>query len=73
MTNPEEKQYYQRDIIRICQGRGFDPKEIDDFLNLYGRKSFGYTLQDVDQFEFAVNGPVMKRLHPNMISDQWFS
>ena len=73
MTNPEEKQYYQRDIIRICQGRGFDPKEIDDFLNVYGRKSFGYTLQDVDQFEFAVNGPVMKRLHPNMISDQWFT
>ena len=73
MTNPEEKQYYQRDIIRICQGRGWDPKEIDNFLNVYGRKSFGYTLQDVDQFEFAVNGPVMKRLHPNMISDQWFT
>ena len=73
MTNPEEKQYYQRDIIRICQGRGWDPKEIDDFLNVYGRMAYGYTLQDVDQFEFAVNGPVMKRLHPNMISDQWFT
>lgn len=73
MTNPEEKQYYQRDIIRICQGRGWDPKEIENFLNVYERKSFGYTMQDVDQFEFAVNGPVMKRLHPNMISDQWFT
>lgn len=73
MNDPEEKQYYQRDIIRICQMRGFDPKEINNFLNVYGRKSFGYTMQDVDQFEFAVNGPVMKRLHPNMISDQWFT
>lgn len=73
MTNPEEKQYYQRDIIRICQGRGWRPNEIENFLNVYGRKSFGYTMQDVDQFEFAVNGPVMKRLHPNMISDQWFT
>ena len=73
MNDPEEKKYYQRDIIRICQGRGWDPKEIDDFLNVYGRMAYGYTLQDVDQFEFAVNGPVMKRLHPNMISDQWFT
>lgn len=73
MNDPEEKQYYQRDIILICQRRGWNPKEIDDFLNVYGRKSFGYTLQDVDQFEFAVNGPVMKRLHPDMISQQWFS
>ena len=73
MNDPEEKKYYQRDIIRICQRRGWDPKEIDDFLNVYGRMAYGYTLQDVDQFEFAVNGPVMKRLHPNMISDQWFT
>ena len=73
MNDPEEKQYYQRDIILICQRRGWNPKEIDDFLNVYGRKSFGYTLQDVDQFEFAVNGPVMKRLHPDMITDQWFT
>lgn len=73
MNNPEEKKYYQRDIIRICQGRGWDPKEIENFLNVYDRMTFGYTLQDVDQFEFAVNGPVMKRLHPNMISDQWFT
>ena len=71
--NEENKQYYQRDIIRICQGRGWDPKEIENFLNVYGRKAFGYTLQDVDQFEYAVTGPVMKRLHPNMISDQWFT
>ena len=73
MNDPEEKQYYQRDIILICQRRGWNPKEIENFLNVYGRKSFGYTLQDVDQFEFAVNGPVMKRLHPDMISQQWFS
>lgn len=71
--NGEEKKYYQRDIIRICQDRGFDPKEIEDFLNLYGHMAYGYTLQDVDQFEYAVNGPVMKRLHPNMIADQWFT
>ena len=70
--NEEEKQYNQRDIRLICQRRGWDPKEIENFLNLYGRKAYGYTLQDVDQFEFAVNGPVMKRLHPNMIADQWF-
>ena len=69
--NPEERKYYQRDIIRICESRGFDAKEIEDFLNLYGHQAYGYTLQDVDQFEFAVNGPVMKRLHPNMIADQW--
>ena len=73
MNDPEEKKYNQRDIIRICQNRGFGPKEINDFLNLYDRMSFGYTLQMVDQFEFAVNGPVMKRLHPNMIAEQWFS
>ena len=73
MMNNEERKYYQRDIIRICQNRGFDPKEIEDFLNLYGHMAYGYTLQDVDQFEFAVNGPVMKRLHPNMIADQWFT
>ena len=73
MNDPEEKKYYQRDIILICQRRGWNPKEIENFLNVYGRKSFGYTLQDVDQFEFAVNGPVMKRLHPDMISQQWFS
>ena len=71
--NEEERKYYQRDIIRICQERGWDPKEINNFLNLYDRMTFGYTLQMVDQFEFAVNGPVMKRLHPNMIEDQWFS
>ena len=69
----EEQKYYQRDIIRICQERGFDPKEIEDFLNLYDRMTWGYTLQMVDQFEFAVNGPVMKRLHPNMIEDQWWT
>ena len=68
----EEQKFYQRDIIRICQDRGFDPKEIEDFLNLYGHIAWGYTLQMVDQFEFAVNGPVMRRLHPNMIQDQWF-
>ena len=73
MTNPEERKYYQRDIIRICQDRGFTPKDIENFLNLYNRMTYGYTLQDVDQFEFAINGPVMKRLHPNMISDQWMS
>ena len=71
MTNPEEKKHYKQDIIRICQGRGFDPNEIREFLNLYDNMTYGYTLQDVDQFEFAVNGPVMKRLHPNLISDQW--
>lgn len=73
MINPEEKKYYQRDIIRICQNRGWDPKEVQDFLNLYDRMTFGYTLQMVDQFEFAVNGPVMKRLHPNDIEEQWFT
>ena len=73
MTNPEEKKYYQRDIIRICQGRGFDPKEVNDFLTLYDHMTFGYTLQMVDQFEYAVNGPVMKRLHPNDIAEQWFT
>lgn len=72
MNDPEEKKYYQRDIIRICQSRGFDPKEIQEFINLYDGMTYGYTLQDVDQFEFAVNGPVMKRLHPNLIADQWF-
>ena len=72
MNDPEEKKYYLRDIVRVCESRGFDPKEIDDFLNLYNRMTYGYTLQDVDQFEYAVNGPVMKRLHPNMISEQWF-
>ena len=71
MTNPEEKKYYKQDIIRICQGRGFDPNEIREFLNLYDSMTYGYTLQMVDQFEFAVNGPVMKRLHPEMISSQW--
>ena len=69
--NEEERKYYQRDIIRICQGRGFNPNEIREFLNLYDNMTYGYTLQDVDQFEFAVNGPVMKRLHPEMISSQW--
>jgi len=73
MNDPEEKKYYQRDIIRICQNRGWDPKEINDFLNLYDRMTFGYTLQMVDQMEYAVNGPVMKRLHPNAISEQWFT
>ena len=73
MNEEEERQYYQRDIIRICQGRGWDPKEIENFLNVYDHMAFGYTLQDVDQFEFSVNGPVMKRLHPNMISNQWFT
>ena len=70
--NEEEKKYYQRDIVLICQRRGWDGKEIENFLNLYNRKTYGYTLQDVVQFEFAVNGPVMKRLHPNMIEEQWF-
>ena len=73
MTNPEEKKYYQRDIIRICQDRGWDAKEIEDFLNLYDHMAYGYTLQDVDQVEYAINGPVMKRLHPDMISEQWFT
>ena len=68
----KEKKYYQRDIIRICQDRGFNPKEIRDFINLYDGMTFGYTLQMVDQFEYAVNGPVMKRLHPEMIADQWY-
>ena len=62
----EERKYYQRDIIRICQERGWKPDHIQDFLNLYNNMTYGYTLQDVDQFEFAVNGPVMRYLHPNM-------
>ena len=70
--NEEEKKYNLRDIVLICQRRGWDRKEIENFLNLYNRMTYGYTLQDVDQFEFAVNGPVMKRLHPNMIEEQWF-
>jgi hypothetical protein len=73
MTNPEEKKYYQRDIIRICKDRGWDAKEIEDFLNLYNHMAYGYTLQDVDQVEYAINGPVMKRLHPDMITEQWFT
>ena len=71
MINPEEKKYYQRDIIRICQDRGWDAKEIEDFLNLFDHMAYGYTLQDVDQVEYAINGPVAKRLHPDMISEQW--
>ena len=51
MTNPEERKYYQRDIIRICQNRGWDAKEIENFLNVYEHKTYGYTLQDVDQFD----------------------
>ena len=68
----EEHKYYQRDIIRICEDRGWTPKEIMWFLNQYDNMTFGWTLQMVDQCEFSVNGGVMKRLHPNMISDQWF-
>ena len=71
MNDPEEKKYNLRDIVLVCQRRGWDRKEIENFLNLYDRMTYGYTLQMVDQFEFAVNGPVMKRLHPNMIEEQW--
>ena len=72
MTEPTRK-YYQRDIIRICEDRGWTPLEIDQFLNLYDRMTYGYTIEMVDQIEYSVNGGVMKRLHPDMISDRWFT
>ena len=68
MTEPTRK-YYQRDIIRICEGRGWTPVEIEQFLNLYNHMTYGYTIEMVDQIEYIVNGGVMKRLHPDMIAD----
>ena len=71
MTEPTKK-YYQRDIIRICEERGFRPVDIERFLNFYDNMIYGYTVEMVDQFEFSVNGSVMKRLHPDMIADEWY-
>ena len=70
MTEPTRK-YYQRDIIRICEQRGFRPVDIERFLNFYDRMLYGYTVEMVDQFEFSVNGSTMKRLHPDLIIEEW--
>ena len=68
----EEKQMYQRDAVRICEDRGWKPEAIQQFLNLYGNRKYGYTISMIDQYEFSVNGPVIEDLHPDMIQDQWF-
>lgn len=61
-----ERTYYKREIIQICEDRGFTQLQVMRFLNLYNNMEKGYTKQMVDQFEFAVNGPVMLRNHPDM-------
>lgn len=65
----EEKQFNKRDVIRICENRGWRPLHIQQFLNLYNDMAYGYTLSMVDQYEFSVNGPVMERLHPDLAMD----
>ena len=64
--NIEEKEFYKRDIIRICQERGWKPDHIQMFLNLYDNMTYGWTVSMVDQYEFSVNGPVIERLHPDL-------
>lgn len=64
--------YYKRDIIRICENRGFRPLDIERFLNTYDNMTYGYTVQMVDQFEYSVNNMTMSRLHPDMIADKWY-
>ena len=63
--------YYKRDIIRICENRGFRPIDIQWFLNTYDNMPYGYTIQMVDQFEYSINTRTMSRLHPDMIADEY--
>lgn len=65
----EEKQFNKRDVIRICENRGWRPLHIQQFLNLYDNMAYGYTLSMVDQYEFSVNGPVIGCLHPDLAKD----
>ena len=67
----EDSKYYQRDIIRICENRGFRPLDIEHFLNTYDNMVYGYTVEMVDQFEYSVNNMTMSRLHPDMIADKY--
>ena len=61
----EEKKFYIRDIVRICEDRGWKPEHIQQFLNLWNDMPYGYTISMVDQYEWSLNGPVMVYLHPD--------
>lgn len=63
--------YYQRDIIRICEKRGFRPIDIEHFLNTYDNMPYGYTVQMVDQFEYSVNNQAMSHLHPDLMEGHY--
>ena len=63
----EEKKMYQREAVRICEGRGWDAEQIRQFLNVHGNMTYGYTLDMIDSFEYSVNGPVIEDLHPSMM------
>ncbi len=65
----EERTYYKRDIIRICEGRGFTQKMIAQFLETWNSMASGYTEGMVDAFEFSVNGPAMYSLHSDMFHE----
>ena len=61
-----DRYFYKREIIMICEDRGFTPEQITCFLNFYGNMDYGYTIEMVDQIEYSVNGPVMLRNHPDL-------
>ena len=64
-----KRTYSKREIIMICEDRGFTPWQIGQFLNFYGDMAVGYTVEMVDQIEYSVNGGVMLRNHPDMYQE----
>ena len=50
---------YAREITEVMEDRGFSPKQIKQFFNVYPDKGNDYSVEMVDAFEYSVNGPVI--------------
>lgn len=56
---------YAREITEVMEDRGFSPKQIKQFFNVYPDKGNDYSVEMVDSFEYSVNGPVIEKKHPS--------
>ena len=56
---------YAREITEVMEDRGFSPKQIKQFFNVYPDKGNDYSVEMVDTFEYSVNGPVIENNHPS--------
>lgn len=54
---------YAREITEIMEDRGYMPRQIEQFFNVYPDKGDAYTVEMVDTFETSVNGSVFDELY----------